>query len=220
MAGRTTPSCVSTPALLAALEDCGDELGQVLGVLRAAGEPEPEALSLGTGDRILLGVLGAVTGENLEVAGQCPHCETLNSAVVSPATVPPSAARVARLGRGGGLREPTYGDLVELPDGDAAELLRRCVVGTPEVAPSAAALELVDDALTGPLVLACTGCGEQVAIDLDVQTAVLARLACHAHVVDSEIHLLASAYHWSLSEIERLPDTRRATLARLVAGGA
>lgn len=209
-------------ALLAVLDGEGDELGQVLGVLRAAGHPDPGSLSLGAADRLLVDLQRDVTGRDLELTASCPHCDVLSSTVISTATLPPASPRTALLGRGGGLREPTCADLVDLPPeegGAAAELLRRCVVGTPEVEPSPAELELVDDALTGPIVLECTGCGQPVAIDLDLQMAVLDRLARHALVVDAEIHLLASAYHWSLKEIESLPDERRGTLARLVAEG-
>jgi hypothetical protein len=93
------------------------------------------------------------------------------------------------------------------------------VVGNPSDSPSAATIELVDEALTGPVVIACAECGTPVEIEVDIQTAVLDRLARHAQVVDEEVHLLARAYHWSLHEIEALPDARRSTLARLVAEG-
>jgi hypothetical protein len=211
---------VSATALHTALDEGGDELGQVLAVLRAAGHPDPEALDLGSGDRLLLDVLGDVTGSDIELAARCPRCHELNSAVVGSRSVPPSRPRHALLGRGGGLRQPTYADLVDLPDDDgeaARELLRRCVVGTPAVGPSAEQLDLVDDALTGPVRLDCAGCGDPVEVDLDVQATVIERLVRHACTVDFEIHLLARAYHWTLAEIRALPDAQRAALARLVA---
>jgi hypothetical protein len=211
---------VSPTALSSALEAPGGELGQAIAVLRAAGHPEPETLALGSGDRLLLELLREVTGGDLELTARCARCGVLNAAVVDARSVPPSAPRDALLGAGGGLRQPTYADLLDLPpDRDEAigELLRRCVVGTPALTPSAARLQEVDDALTGPLVLACAGCGGRVEVDLDVQAAVLERLARHARAVDVEIHLLAGAYGWSLAEITALPDARRSALARLVA---
>jgi hypothetical protein len=211
---------VSPTALLTALDEGGDELGQVLAVLRAAGHPEPETLDLGSGDRLLLDVLGDVTGSDIELTARCPRCHALNSAVVGPGSVPPSRPRHALLGTGGGLRQPTYADLADLPDDDgeaARELLRRCVVGTPAIAPSADQLDLVDDALTGPVRLECAECGDLLEVDLDVQATVMERLAGHARTVDLEIHLLANAYHWSLAEITALPDAQRSALARLVA---
>ena len=211
---------MSATALLAALDGGRDELGQVLAVLRAAGHAEPETLDLGRGDRLLLEVLAAVTGSSIDVTARCGRCQELNSALADPESVPPIRPRHARLGTGGGLRPPTYADLADLPadDGDAArELLRRCVVGTPTLGPSAEHLELVDDALTGPVRLDCAACGEPVEVELDVQATVIERLARHARAVDLDVHLLAYAYHWSLAEITALPDGQRSALARLVA---
>ncbi|HEU0195111.1 MAG TPA: hypothetical protein VFQ71_12980, partial [Gaiellales bacterium] len=130
------------------------------------------------------------------------------------------AAREARLGRGGGLREPCYADLEDLPpDPEAAvkELLARCVVGAPSRPPRREDLEVVDDSLAGPVGITCSDCGEPIAIDIDVEQAVLERIARRAREVDREVHILASAYHWSLAEIESLGERRRRTLAELAA---
>ena len=151
----------------------------------------------------------------------CPGCGTLNAAVVSERAVPDAAPRTAVL-QGGGLRQPTYGDLAGLPEDEAAaasELLRRCTVGTPSRMPTASDLELVDDALTGPIELACAECGAPMLVDVDIQRLVLERLIRHGRTIDTEIHLLASAYHWSLAEIEGLSDDRRSGLAALIAEG-
>lgn len=207
-------------ALLAALDEDGSEVGQAVALLAAAGVEDPESLSIGEGDRRLLALCRAVTRVDVEVVAVCPTCGELSEAVLSPDAVPPASPRMAPLGMGGGLREPTYKDLRELPaDPDEAvhELLARCVVGSPSRAPWPADLELVDDSLAGPIVIACTACGEPVAVDLDVERAVLKRLARCAREMDYEVHLLASAYHWSLGEIESLGDERRRTLAWLVA---
>src|SRR4051794_16919970 len=206
-------------ALLAALDQGGGELGQGLAVLRAAGHHEPEALDLGTGDRLLLEVLRQTTGSAVEVTAPCPRCGELNAAVVGPGEVPAGRPRCAMLGAGGGLRQPTYADLIDLPEGEseaALELLRRCVVGAPALEPSAERLDLGDDALTRPLRLACVECGETIEIDVDVEPAVLERLTQHGRGIDFEVHLLAREYHWSLAEISALPDARRSALARLV----
>lgn len=211
---------MSATAILAALDEGGDEVGQVVAVLRAAGHPEPEALDLGSGDRLLLQVLADVTGSDIELTARCPHCHVLNSAVVGANSVPPGRPRDALLGAGGGLRQPTYADLERLPDDyseAARELLRRCRVGTPTHPASAEQFDLVDDALTGPVTLDCAGCGDPLAVELDVQATVVERLAQHARSVDLEIHLLAQAYHWSLADIRALPDAQRSALARLVA---
>jgi hypothetical protein len=212
-------SCVATPALLAALDEAGSEVDQALALLAAAGVQDPERLPLGEGDRLLLALCVRATGEPVEIVAECPRCGELSQAALGPAAVPAPSPRVALLGPGGGLREPTYGDLRELdedPDEALRTLLARCVIGSPSRAPVAADLALVDDSLAGPLTIACAECGAPVAVDVDVQSAVLARIARRARDVDYEVHLLAGAYGWSLGEIESLGEVRRGALAALV----
>jgi hypothetical protein len=212
----------SGAAAIAALGSSADELGQVLALQRAAGVAEPERLTLAAGDRRLLALHRALTGRDPEVVAACGACDAVNAAVLSPGTVPPEAPRTARLGAGGGLREPTYADLLGLPaDAEAAEaeLLRRCTVGAPARPARPGDLDLVDDSLAGPLVLECVACGAVLEIALDVERLVLQGLQRHAAEVELEIHLLASAYGWSLAAIEALPDERRRRMARLVADG-
>ncbi len=205
--------------LLASLDGPSSEVAQVIALLGAAGFDEPGRLSLGEGDRRLLALYRSVTGEEVELVAACPDCGELSAARVDPDQVPPASPRTALLGHGGGLREPTYGDLLDLPADPAqatAELCGRCVVGTPARAPEASDLELVDDSLAGPIVIACSGCDRPIAVDLDVEQAVLERLIRRAREIDGQIHALASAYHWSLGEIESLGDERRQTLAELI----
>jgi hypothetical protein len=204
-------------AILAAL-DAGGELEQALAVLRAAGQPEPEALEVAAGDRLLLAALEQATGAGVELTARCPACGALSCAQVTAGSVPAVRPRNAVLG-GGGVRAPRYRDLAGLPADERQatdELLRRCVVGRPARAPVAADLERVDDALTGPVAMACSACGEPLAVDVDVQAAVLQLLVRAARAVEREIHLLAGAYHWTLAEIRGLPDAQRSALARLV----
>lgn len=210
-------------AALRALAEAGDELGQALAVLDAAGAGESERMSLAAGDRRVLELHRELTGEDLELTVACPACGTVNSAMLAPDALPPLRPRSAWWGAGGGLREPTYRDLRELPgdDGDAAaELLRRCTVGTPPRPATAAELELIDDSLTGPLVLACSECEQPLEARVDVERAALESLERRLETVEGEIHRLAAAYHWPLAEIEALPDERRSRLARFVSDGA
>jgi hypothetical protein len=216
---------VKTPtqaAALAAIGACDDELGQALALLRTAGCMEPEALTLGEGDRLLLALYHDLTGSDLEVVVECSACESVNVATLSPQTVPRHEPRCAWLGPAAGLRQPTYEDLLGLP-GDPAlaetELLARCSVGQPPRPPRSEQLELVDDALTGPVVLACVECGRRFEMAADIQRLVLENLQRCAVMLDLELHLLASAYGWSLAELESLPDDRRRRLAHLVAEG-
>lgn len=204
--------------LVRALDGHADELSQVLALLRAAGVEDAEAMTLAGGDRRLLELHRAITSRDLEISAACPACGTVNAATLSEHDVPEETPRTAAL-VGGGLRQPTYGDLRSLPADEAAsivELLRRCTVGAPRRPPMASDFDLVDDALTGPLQLACAECGAAVLVDVDIQRLVLERLVRHGREIDIEIHLLASAYHWSLGEIEDLSDQRRSALAALV----
>jgi hypothetical protein len=211
---------VDVAGLLPSLDGSSSEVAQVIALLGAAGFDEPQHLSVGDGDRHLLALYRSVTGEALEVMVSCPACGALCEAQLNPGQVPPSSPRLAVLGRGGGLREPTYADLLDLPEDPAhavGELCTRCVVGSPARAPDASDLELVDDSLAGPILIACSGCGEPIAVDVDVEQMVVERLVRRAHEIDREIHALASAYHWSLGEIESLGEDRRHALADLIA---
>jgi hypothetical protein len=213
---------LSAAAAVAALGSADDELGQVLALHRAAGVQEPERLTLAIGDRRLLALHRSLTGRDVEVGATCAECEAVSVAVLSAQAVPPHAARTAWLGPGGGLREPTYGDLLGLPaDPRAAEaaLLRRCTVGASGIAPGPPDLERIDDSLAGPIAFGCAACGAAVEVAVDVEQLVLEALQRHAGEIEVEIHLLAGAYGWSLPAIEALPDERRRRLARLVADG-
>lgn len=206
-------------AMLAAAGGCESELEQAVALHAADGVAAPAELPLGEGDRRLLSLYRRLTGREVEVTVACEACGTENAAVLAPETVPPSAPRCARLGAGGGVRAPTYGDLAELPVGSeqaAAELLRRCTVGSPSRRPRASDLAGVDDSLCGPLAMACAECGAPIEAGIDAEQVVLELLERHAAEVDREVHLLASAYGWALESIERLPDQRRHRLARLI----
>ena len=206
--------------VLTAVDGPDTELGQVLAVLRASGVEDPAVMPLSAGDRVLLGIVERETGAPMELTVTCDACETVNSVVLAAASMPAAIARDAVCGWGGGVREPTYGDLLGLPTEatDAVnELVRRCTVGAPARPPTAADLDRVDDALTGPVVLVCAGCGAVTEAPVDVQRAALHRLTQMAEEVDAEVHLLAHAYHWDLATIEGLVPQRRRRLARLVA---
>jgi hypothetical protein len=214
-------NAVQVTEVLPALTGPETEVGQALAVLESAGVEGAAALPVSLGDRELVDLARTLAGAELELVARCPHCELLSEIVLAPESFPEPAPRVAALGRGG-IREPTYGDLLDLPD-DAeaatAELLRRCTVGAPERAPGPDELELVDDALSGPLEFSCAGCEGPVTLDVDVQQVALSRLGELARGLEREVHLLATAYGWTLAEIESLPDARRRRLALLVGEG-
>jgi hypothetical protein len=214
------PASLKRTAVLRALAAGPDEVGQALGVLAVSGVAEPRALAVADGDRRLLAVHRQATGRDVELTVACPECGTVNEMTLDAAAMPEAWPRMAPLGAGGGLRAPTYADLLDLPTDPGArraELLRRCTEGEPSRAPEPGDLELVDDALTGPLIVRCAGCDTIVESPLDVQRAVLESLVREADAVDREVHLVASAYHWTLEAIEGLPDERLSRLAALIA---
>ena len=208
-------------AVLGALGAGGSELEQAVAVLAAAGVEDPGSLSLGEGDRRLLELALELSARDLELVAVCPACGVPNAVDLRPEDLPPPAPRVAWLG-GGGLRGPTFADLRGLPSepgAAVAELLRRCTVGSPARPPAEDDLDLVDDSLCGPLALACLECSEGIALEADVERLALLRLGECAREREDEVHVLAAAYHWSLHEIESLPDGRRRRLASLVREG-
>lgn len=205
-------------ATLSALRDGATELEQAACVLTACGV-DPATTTLADGDRLLLAVCAALGGPDLELALQCPLCCDVSAVRLTPDTVPPALARSAVLGTGGGLRQPTYRDLMDLPPDETATvaLLERCRVGDPARPATAEDLAAVDDSLAGPMVFACAGCGADVEHPVDVQTVALRELLRVLDRYDVDVHLLASAYHWSAADIDALPRERRRRLAALVA---
>ena len=127
------------------------------------------------------------------------------------------------LGAGRGVREPTFGDLLDLPPdrADAAALLgRRCSFGDVTDTDARLALDELDVSLTGPIDVDCVDCGAPMSIEVDLELMALGRLRGLAARAEHEIHLLANAYAWELATIESLPDARRARLARAVEEGS
>lgn len=81
---------------------------------------------------------------------------------------------------------------------------------------SAAALETIEEALeeadpltTLELETVCPECGSENSIPLDLEGGCLTLLAAEQPRLVDDIHVLASAYHWSEAEILAIPPTRR-----------
>ena len=201
-----------------------DELGQVLALLRARRRrASRRRSSVGAGDRRLLGCTAALTGRDSRSPSRCAACgDGRTSPCCRRRPCRPRRRAAAWLGPGGGLREPTYADLLGLPDdrgrgrgGAPAPLHRRDARHGPAAGGARAGRRLAD----GPIVLACVECGSALEVAADVEQLALEGCSEHAADVELEIHLLARAYGWSLSTIEALPDERRSRLARFVADG-
>ncbi|GAA4936658.1 hypothetical protein ACFPM3_06595 [Streptomyces coeruleoprunus] len=111
-------------------------------------------------------------------------------------------------------------------------LLQRCLVGVGDgpggaegwgrlPARSRDALAAAVDEASAKVELAmdltCPECGVDFEADLDLAGYVLDEFVVPAGTVLREVHLLASAYHWSEHAIMSLPSPRRRALAALVA---
>ncbi len=197
------------------------EVGQVVAVLHAAGVEGAPQCTLGDGDRRLLALAVQCAGGPLEIAVMCPACGECNSIELDLDVFGPSVPASAWWGPGGGLRQPTYADLVasavSTADPIVTRLLAQCTVGSPPRPPTVEDLARIDDSLSGPVRLECFACRAPIEADIDVQHAALERLVRRSTEVGYEIHLLAREYHWDLATIEGLSDARRRSLARFVA---
>ncbi|HEX7677101.1 MAG TPA: hypothetical protein VF713_03180 [Thermoanaerobaculia bacterium] len=95
------------------------------------------------------------------------------------------------------------------PTETPARLLGRVSRALQRVAPSLA------DLVQG----VCPECGAEIDVYFDPQSFTLAELRQEALFIYDEIHLLASHYRWSESEILALPSARRVRYAELIREG-
>jgi hypothetical protein len=109
------------------------------------------------------------------------------------------------------------------PELSAASMAQRLVRGgAPTLSASAleslsTTLEEKDPFTALRLNAQCPACGAAVAIDFDLEAELLRRLDRFQTHRLREIHLLASTYHWSETEIMNLPSWRRAHYLRQAA---
>jgi len=128
-----------------------------------------------------------------------------------------------RLADGRRFRLPTGEDecavLGMAPEEAKAELLRRCLLDGDPTQDTADVDRAMDD--TGPvlaleLAASCPECGQEQAVFFDVQRYLLTALSQERHLLVHEVHMLARAYGWSLTEIMSLPRSTRRGLVELV----
>ena len=72
-----------------------------------------------------------------------------------------------------------------------------------------AALETRAAGLGLELGTSCTGCGAAMVLPFDIAVFLDGEMGARASRLLDEVHLLASSYHWSESEILALPASRR-----------
>jgi hypothetical protein len=134
---------------------------------------------------------------------------------------------VYTLSSGCRFRLPTGDDELALAGlaltGDEAEraLLERCIVegdavlDGPEVA---AAMERVGADIDVELEAACSECGHRHAVRFQIQDYLLGAISSDWGGLLEDVHRLALAYRWTLTEILSLPRSRRRALVALLDG--
>ena len=102
-------------------------------------------------------------------------------------------------------------------------LLNRCQVEGPPIEGDEEAGAVVQEAMatTAPilkkdLTAVCPECATQQNFNFDVQYYLLSALLAERSRLTLEVHCLATAYGWSLSEILGLPRSQRRRLVELV----
>jgi hypothetical protein len=200
---------------------------------------EPDTLLVATlvvGDRqFLMRQLSALLDDSPRwLTASCIACDTLFDLSYRPSTLP-----VKRAGEGFPaisvqigdqcyrLRLPTGADQAGLdrgksPDEQQRELLARLLQPAPDVSTlSRQDIEKLDLALEAmapevalQVLTACPHCQAENTIGLDPYQ----NLDCSADALLSEVHRLASTYHWSQRDILELPRRRRHHYLQLIDG--
>jgi hypothetical protein len=211
--------------------------------LLAAAEPTLSpaalyALPIGDRDRALLALHGETFGSRLEGLADCRVCgETIEIACGSDELMVSAEPAPLRLRHGEfeiAFRTPSSEDIAEACAerlDPAAALARRCIVSCthdgasvvpdcpPEVlaAVSQAVLE-ADPVLDLEFAATCPACGSAQMFGFDIVTFLWQQVETRARHLLTQVHLLASAYGWSESDILALPAERRVAYLDLVLG--
>jgi hypothetical protein len=207
---------------------CGDDGGPL----------DAGALPVGDIDAIIVELRRAALGDRLIAEGLCGACETKVDITFSLAAY--LEHRRPRTPRGAEpaqstwwrsrryavtFRAPTAADVLETA-GDAQDparaLAEQCLRGDLSFRPRRAAeraLAVLAPTLRSEVQATCPECAADVRLDVDARELCLEELRFLGSAVLEDIHLIASEYHWSESEILELPSSRRAAYAEYVRAG-
>jgi hypothetical protein len=189
-----------------------------------------DALNVAEYDHLLAEVFDALYGDRVEARTRCNACSEpleISLSLAALAAAPdveielsgPDERGVFGLPDGRRIRPPTIADLDRaVGSGGTAALRRACVVaGDPDADPETleAALEAAAPALTRDVAATCPHCAATQEVRFDLAAFLVASLARERPFLLREMHLLARAYGWSLTEILSLNRDDRRTLARL-----
>lgn len=181
-----------------------------------------ERLTVGDRDRALAALYGNLYGDRVLADARCVECGggyeirfricdlAKGRQPDGSATGDPPAIRLGKTH----LRLPLVADL----RGDPAEILQRLMMDGPAPDPdrAAAALESADPALELDLTGTCPECETVQATPFSIARFLEAALKRDRAFLMREVHLIASAYRWSLAEILALTRAERQGFARLL----
>jgi len=196
-------------------------------------------MSIGERDRLLLDLREAIFGPGFAARTACPACgEELELAFLAGdvriEAAPPADGRLSLIRDGYTVefRLPTAGDLLAVFDAQdpEASLLHRCVVRSCLAGEPVAVSHLppgivdavgeemreADPQADITLVLTCCSCTYEWQAAFDIVSYLWAEVASLARRTLHEVHILASAYGWSETEILAMSAWRRERYLELV----
>jgi len=209
-------------------------------LVRAAGASvgpgEADLLAVADRDRLLAALYKTCFGDRIEsvcLCGGCGERFALDFRVSDiearetdgPTPVGPDAEGCFTLDGGARFRLPTVADLKAVAGLDGREALaalrRRCIQHDESADADTidAAMEKAGPLLSCDLEAQCPQCGGTEVVRFDLERHLLSALAAERRYLTREIHVLASAYHWPLSEITSLSRDDRRALVRSVEAG-
>jgi hypothetical protein len=192
----------------------------------AEGGVEWPRLPLSDADFLLLRIRQAAIGDRLLAEARCVcGCRleigfSISDYLRHHAPIKPKSAVAEdgwwRLGEAR-FRPPTLGDAIEaLESADPAKfLMGRCVEGRSS-SKVEAELERIAPGMDSDLASVCPDCGAAIQLAFEPRSFVMRELREQAAFLDEDVHLLATAYHWSFAEILALSRRRRLQFAERI----
>jgi len=225
---------VSSRGTLAAVQLLDRLLADGPGASIRAGEAS--SLTATERDFLLAHVYRSTFGDRIEGTPACVACgelfdvnfslDEMIAGILRPHPgVDATSSNIYALAGGRAFRLPTGQDelaVVGLPADEAVrELLRRCVVEGDSAGAEAAVMDAMERA--GPVLdldlqARCPECGAEQSIGFVLQDYLLATLQREGARLLHEVHQLAAAYSWGLTEILSLRRRPRQMLSTLLAG--
>ena len=190
----------------------------------AVSGPALDELSVGDRDRALAALYGTIYGNDIVADAVCAACTgryeiRFDLAELSASRRPDGSAAgdppVIAMGKSK-MRLPRWTDIAGSPDSLLARLTLSGPV--PDAEPAARAIEAADPSLELDLAGTCPECGGAQAVPFSMTAFLDAALRRDRAFLMREVHLLASAYHWSHAEILSLTRAERQGYARLLIG--